>query len=98
MLVEGGVPPFCPDASPTGFLKGDAVTLFTGSVLGRSGTLTIRIQATIRPVEGVVGTWTILGGTGELADLHGQGSVTAGPALPVVIVDYSGQVHFDPAE
>ena len=40
------------------------------------------------------GNWVILGGTDDLADLHGQG--TFAPSATIPLIDYEGQVHFDP--
>ena len=45
------------------------------------------------------GTWVITGGSGDLAGLHGQGSMI-GPGFKgppnCGEIDYSGQYHFDP--
>ena len=43
--------------------------------------------------SGEGGTWVIIGGTGDLANLHGQGTYT--PAGGVV-QNYEGQIQFDP--
>jgi hypothetical protein len=40
------------------------------------------------------GHWRILKGTGELANLHGQGTWAA--VTPPLVYSYEGQVHFDP--
>jgi hypothetical protein len=41
------------------------------------------------------GTWTIISGTGDLANLHGQGTTYAiDPSI--FLMGYEGQVHFDP--
>ena len=55
---------------------------------GQSGSLTIIT------VGSDTGNWRILKGTGELVNLHGQGTweTIAAPAL----YSYEGQVHFDP--
>jgi len=60
------------------------------------GTLLIRLNAK-GPMPGgpgaLKGTWVIVSGTGELANLHGQGKWTnlGGPEY-----GYEGQIHFDP--
>ena len=65
---------------------------FTGTVDGASGTVTfsdvIRIDA-----SGVAnGAFTIVGGTGDLADLHGHGTFTSSGGLGT----YSGRLVFAP--
>ncbi len=76
--------------------------VFTGTVLGVPGGLTIRLEAkgygnTLRgpACYDLEGTWVIISGTGGLANLHGQGtwwhSKTGFTGL-----EYEGQVHFDP--
>jgi hypothetical protein len=83
-----------PNAGVT-FYKGTME--FTGSVDGREGTMILKtngIQATDTCDPSPApwsGRWVIIGGTGELADVHGTGTFT-GPSLDL---DYSGQVHFD---
>lgn len=64
---------------------------FNGTVDGKSGTLTIRLvgKATIPGIEWK-GQWTITGGTGDLANLRGQGSWW-GTGLDV---EYSGNIQF----
>ena len=66
---------------------------FTGTLAGRSGTLTQRFQGTGNPVS-FQGQLETLGGTGGLATLHGQstfvGSATAGAGT------YVFHYQFDP--
>lgn len=70
------------------------IDTITASVGGRSGTITLRIAGTGDLIAGTVqGKWTILSGTGELANLHGQGTLTG---MSNVAGTYSGQIHFDP--
>jgi hypothetical protein len=70
---------------------------FTGEVDGRVGGLTImalgKQDSTTCGPSGAIwyGTWVILGGSGELANLHGHGTWT-GPSLAL---DYAGEIHFD---
>ena len=69
---------------------------FTGTVDGQEGTLTIKTNGkqesdTCDPSPAIWhGRWVIIGGTGDLADLHGNGTFT-GPSLDL---DYEGQIHF----
>lgn len=58
------------------------------AVDGRTGTITIRLDGTGTPA-GFEAHYRIVGGTGGLADLHGEGTLSAPPAT------YSGRHHFD---
>ena len=62
----------------------------TVTVLGKTGSLTLAVC--LGGSKGVF-RWTIIDGTGELANLHGNGIyyVTEAP-----FYDYEGYVHFDP--
>ncbi len=74
------------------FYKGTVT--FTGTVAGRTGSLVIKMVGTSPgDVANWTGTWRIISGTGELANLHGNG-VTWNNGL--MDVHYEGQVHFDP--
>jgi hypothetical protein len=81
--------------SAMNFVKGTID--FTGEVDGRAGDLTMKFvgkqDSTTCDPSGAIwsGTWVILGGTGELADLHGHGEWT-GPSFDL---DYNGYIHFD---
>ena len=57
----------------------------------KSGTL--YFKACTKTGSGKPSTWRIVGGTGELAGLHGQGTFTA---VDLFNYNYVGQVHFDP--
>lgn len=79
-----------------GLYKGTVT--FTGTVtvdtVSRSGTLTIKMVGTSPgDIADWNGTWRIIGGTGELANLHGNGVFWNNGLLHV---HYEGQVHFDP--
>jgi len=52
---------------------------------GKAGTLTI---------IGDQGNWRIISGTGELANLRGQGTTFV--IVDMLLMGYEGQVHFDP--
>lgn len=75
---------------------------FTGTVQGKSGTLVIQLvgKRTGEPFWWY-GQWVILSGTGELANLRGQGTWWGpgyeGLEIPGERPDiyYSGNIHFD---
>lgn len=67
----------------------------TVTVLGKTGSLTLEANMGSKRPADSVWHWTILGGTGELAGLHGHG--TWAPENPGDFVEYyEGEVHFDP--
>ena len=66
---------------------------FTGTVAGVPGTLTQRFQGTGNPVS-FQGQIETLGGTGELANLHGQGTFVGSSTTGVGT--YVFHYHFDP--
>jgi Protein of unknown function (DUF3224) len=75
---------------------------FSGTVDGKQGTLQLQLVGKKPPNEDWYGQWVILGGTGELANAHGQG-IWWGPGYRSdqkvdgdPDVSYSGQIHFDP--
>ena len=61
------------------------VHTMTAEFMDKSGTITI---------IGSMGHWRIIGGTGDFANVHGQGTTTA-IVMPVVW-SYEGVIHFDP--
>lgn len=75
---------------------------FVGSVNGKSGTLEmVAVGKKADPTTDWYGKWVITGGTGDLANLHGQGTWWGpgwSPAEPEEWGDipYAGNVHFDP--
>ena len=76
------------------FYKG--IVTFDGTVEGKTGKVTFMMQG-ISPKPGDVaywtGTWRIMGGTGELANIHGNGVIYSNGLLDV---HYEGQIHFSP--
>ena len=62
----------------------ESVTVTVGSVVATGGLTILGWQH---------GLWRIIEGTGELANLHGQGS---GEYIEGVQYSYTGQLHFDP--
>lgn len=78
----------------TNFVKGTIA--FTGTVDGRAGELTMgfrgKQESTTCDPSGAIwsGTWVVIGGSGDLTDLHGHGTWT-GPSFDL---DYTGQIHF----
>jgi Protein of unknown function (DUF3224) len=63
------------------------------SFMGKSvsGTLNYKLDGS-GDASGSEGTWVIISGTGDLANLRGQGTFTG----TLVAVEYTGQIHFDP--
>jgi Protein of unknown function (DUF3224) len=80
---------------PTGPLNVWLRSDFEGTVNGKEGTLVIQLVGW-SSLGDWDGQWVIISGTGELANLHGQGS-WGGPGFGAVGPDiwYSGQIHFD---
>jgi len=66
------------------------LTFSSVTVMGepKSGTLYMLFLGKITGPGIGEGTWRIIGGTGELANLHGCGTWSPG--------QYQGQIHFDP--
>ena len=78
---------------PAGFVTCQGQINFEGSVNGKTGTMVILFVGKKNLDAGLwSGKWVILGGTSELAHLHGQGT-WEGPSFDL---DYSGQIHFKP--
>ncbi len=72
------------------FYKGKIT--FTGEFDGREGTLTIIMSGwSYGDLAEWSGRWTILNGTGELANLHGHGAMSSNGLMDV---HYEGQMHF----
>ena len=63
------------------------------TVLGKSGSLTLQVCANLGRGVDAGFRWTIIEGTGELANLHGNGRYWLDEAP---FYDYEGYVHFDP--
>jgi hypothetical protein len=67
-------------------------TISSANILGKTGTYTQRVDA--RAVAGVIqGQWASMSGTGELANVHAQGTLEG---IVGVSGTYSGKIHFDP--
>jgi hypothetical protein len=83
----------------TGAWDAGGVSLFDGAVGNRNGSLVIWFFGKRPDAEADwSGEWVILRGSGELANLSGEGTWW-GPGAPAVgergCVDYSGEVRFD---
>ena len=63
------------------------------TVLGKSGSLTLQVCANLGRGVDAGFRWTIIDGTGELANLHGNGRYWL---VEAPFYDYEGAVHFDP--
>ena len=79
---------------PAGFVTCQGKINFAGTVNGdKTGTMVILFVGKKNLDTGLwSGKWVILGGTGDLAYLHGKGT-WEGPSFNL---DYSGQIHFEP--
>jgi hypothetical protein len=62
-------------------------------VLGMSGSLTLQVSANLARGQDVF-RWTIIDGTAELANAHGNGIYWLD--FTTMTYYYTGQVHFDP--
>ncbi len=74
----------------------ETIFFSTVSVLGKSGSLELVVN--LGGSKGVF-RWTILSGTGELANLHGNGIYYSTGLIDQnlnQVYAYEGQVHFDP--
>ena len=85
----------------SGLVSYKATGNFSGSVDGLEGELTFRLLGTKSSLTSPwTGQWIILGGTGELTNLRGQGTLF-GPGSPGFgqegFLLYEGDVHFDPS-
>ena len=88
----------CHQKAPDSFMNFVKITIdFTGEVDGRVGGLTMKAtgkqDSTTCDPSGAIwsGKWVIVGGTGDLVDLHGHGTWT-GPSFDL---DYTGKIHFN---
>jgi Protein of unknown function (DUF3224) len=66
----------------------------TVTVNGKSGSLTLQVSANLARGQDVF-RWTIIDGTGELSNLHGNGIYWL-DLVTMTDYYYEGQVHFDP--
>lgn len=64
------------------------------TVQGKSGSLTLQVCANLGRGVDAGFRWTIIEGTGELANIHGNGLYWRN--FVTGVYDYEGQVHFDP--
>jgi len=83
----------------SGFWTGIGVATFEDCMVdGKSGTLVIRWAAHTTAETGLwSGQWVILSGTGDLANLRGQGTFWGPEEAGGFTYPYSGWIHFDPA-
>lgn len=80
---------------PTGDFTFNFLSTFNGTVDGKSGTVVFRVAGKGEggTTNGTArGQFVILRGTGELANLHGQGSFEGEAG----VATYSARIHFDP--
>jgi hypothetical protein len=65
------------------------ITISPANVMGKTGTLEFMFNGK----QGEGGQWVITGGTGDLANLHGQGTWSPTGGFPQIA--YVGQIHLD---
>jgi hypothetical protein len=75
----------------SGVLTATLLVYFDGSVLGRSGTMTMHVTCLGAPDGGFGGSWVIKDGAGGLEGLHGQGRWGAWGGE---LVEYMGSVQW----
>ncbi len=69
----------------------NVATFSSATVMGKTGTLVIML------VGNPAGeSWVVIGGTGELEGLHGQGTLAMTGAMMGKVANYEGTIHFDP--
>jgi len=90
----------CHQKGPESFMTSIRITVeFIGKVDGRDGGFTMKASAkqesTACGPTGAIwyGKWVIISGTGDLADLHGNGEF-GGPDN-LFKLGYTGKIHFD---
>jgi hypothetical protein len=66
------------------------ITISPATVMGKTGTLLF----TFSGILGGGGSWIIISGTGQLANLHGHGTFSSTGGFPQIA--YEGQIHFSP--
>jgi len=75
-------------------------TLTTGiSILGdvKAGSLTLKLHNVIEHGDKNGGVWRIVGGTGDLEGLHGEGTLEMTVFQPpLIVIAYEGQIHYEP--
>lgn len=75
-------------------------TLTTGiSIFGnaKTGTLTLKVHNVIERGDKNGGVWRIVGGTGDLEGLHGEGTLEVTVFQPpLIVIAYDGQIHYEP--
>ena len=80
----------------SGMWSFNARSSFQGSVNGKTGTLEMLLVGKRADENSLwAGQWNIISGTGELANLHGQGK-WEGPGFPNGGIDFWGKIHFEP--
>ena len=77
--------------TPDQWSNGHVVITISPAKIGvKTGSLVLMFNG----ILGGDGIWVIISGTGELANLHGQGTFSSTGGFPQIA--YEGQIHFDP--
>ncbi|MBA3364736.1 MAG: hypothetical protein H0U03_02970 [Actinobacteria bacterium] len=80
-----------------GFQSGNqAQILLVKHFVCDAGTFDLLLRATLDfTTSDTVGTWTVIGGTGDYARLHGAGKLTGEGMGAIVLDEYTGTMHID---
>lgn len=85
----------CGSASQTFYIDWIEYTIHGVKTLeGSQGTIILKFRGQITP-SGVIGSFTIISGTGDYAKLHGVGSTFAAIMGLGITAHYEGSAHFD---
>ena len=82
---------------PFGRINAYIIKTVSATVDGKTGVLVFMLVGNLPPypTPGAEYRWIIIGGTEDLANLHGQGTMVV-PSIPGGLYTWTGQVHFDP--
>lgn len=90
--LRGGFSFYTGEITFTGTVEDESGALRSGTMLIKTNGKVDAVDPDCGPIfhEDWVGHWVIIGGTGDLANIHGQGTFEG----PSGTVDYEGQIHF----
>jgi len=74
----------------------DGVTTSATTTVAVTQLMGQSVEGTLTLKHGSIGLWRIISGTGDLANLRGQGTIYKDENTPAGAYTFSGKVHFDP--